>query len=179
MPDDVYLTLEANAAVHASLSGARRVLIVGVPLLHILSERELRGVIAHEFGRYTGGDTRLGPWIYRTRETIMRSDAAAERCPRATNPGPSGSRPRLPFIWYGEPLLRITATIFRRQEFAADRFAPSPLPDGPRTSPRLERMHAYGPGLESLLGSRRGRSGALRREQAPPVVGRVPPLHRP
>ena len=45
VPDDVYLTLEANAAV-TQASRTRRVLIVGVPLLHILSERELRGVVA-------------------------------------------------------------------------------------------------------------------------------------
>ena len=42
VPDDVYLTLEANAAV-TQASRTRRVLIVGVPLLHILTERELRG----------------------------------------------------------------------------------------------------------------------------------------
>src|SRR4051812_24393225 len=41
MPDEVYLTLEANAAV-TQATRTRRVLIVGVPLLHILSERELR-----------------------------------------------------------------------------------------------------------------------------------------
>jgi Zn-dependent protease with chaperone function len=29
----------------------------------MLSERELRSVIAHELGHYAGGDTRLGPWI--------------------------------------------------------------------------------------------------------------------
>src|SRR5829696_873524 len=53
-PDDVYLTMEANAAV-TQASRTLRVLIVGIPLMHILSERELRGVLAHEFGHYTGG----------------------------------------------------------------------------------------------------------------------------
>src|ERR1700754_923689 len=47
LPDAVYLTLDANAAV-TQASRTKRVLIVGVPLLHILSERELRGVLAHE-----------------------------------------------------------------------------------------------------------------------------------
>jgi Zn-dependent protease with chaperone function len=49
------------------------VLIIGLPLLHLLSERGFRGVLAHEFGHYAGGDTRLGPWIWRTRETIGRT----------------------------------------------------------------------------------------------------------
>ena len=30
-------------------------------------------MLAHEFGHYSGGDTRLGPWIYRTRATIVRT----------------------------------------------------------------------------------------------------------
>lgn len=50
-------------------------MIVGIPLLHLLSERGFRGVIAHELGHYRGGDTRLGPWIYRTREAIGRTIA--------------------------------------------------------------------------------------------------------
>src|SRR5690242_13558384 len=48
MPDDVYLTLEANAAV-TQASRRRRVMIIGLAFLNMLSERELRGVIAHEF----------------------------------------------------------------------------------------------------------------------------------
>ncbi len=32
-------------------------------------------MLAHEFGHYSGGDTKLGPWIYRTRETIVRTVA--------------------------------------------------------------------------------------------------------
>ena len=74
VPEAVYLTMEINAAV-MQRSRTHRVMIVGIPLLQILTERQLRGVIAHEFGHYSGGDTRLGPWIYRTRETIGRTIA--------------------------------------------------------------------------------------------------------
>src|SRR3954451_5328717 len=49
MPDDVYMTMEVNAAVTQASRG-RRVLIVGLSLVQMLSARELRGVIAHEFG---------------------------------------------------------------------------------------------------------------------------------
>ena len=72
LPDEVYLTMEANAAV-AQVPRSRRVLIVGVPLMHLMTEREFEGVLAHEFGHYSGGNTKLGRWIYRTRETIGRT----------------------------------------------------------------------------------------------------------
>ena len=103
MPDEVFLTMEANAAV-AQVSRTRRVMIVGVALMELLTERELRGVIAHEFGHYRGGDTRLGPWIHRTRETIARTIdrlSADESISRIIV--------RQPFIWYGKAFLRITA----------------------------------------------------------------------
>ena len=49
LPDEVYLTLEVNAAV-LEIGRHRRVLIVGLPLLRLLSQRALRSVIAHELG---------------------------------------------------------------------------------------------------------------------------------
>ncbi len=117
VPEDVYLTMEINAAV-MQRSRTHRVMIVGVPLLQILSERELRGVIAHEFGHYSGGDTRLGPWIYRTRETIGRT--IVQLSDDDGDDSWSQTLVRLPFIWYGNAFLRITAAISRSQEFAAD-----------------------------------------------------------
>jgi Zn-dependent protease with chaperone function len=116
-PDDVYLTMEVNAAV-TQASGGRRVLIVGLPLIQMLSERELRGVLAHEFGHYRGGDLKAGPLIFRTRQAIIRTvnqlsddDGDESWTQRAV---------RAPFIWYGKTFMRITAAISRREEFAAD-----------------------------------------------------------
>ncbi|MDA0171132.1 M48 family metallopeptidase [Solirubrobacter taibaiensis] len=148
MPDDVYLTLEANAAV-TQASRSRRALIVGVPLLHILSERELRGVIAHEFGHYSGGDTKLGPWIYRTRETIIRT--VLQLSDDEGDEGWSQRAVRKPFIWYGNAFLRITAKISRRQEFAADRCAVASVGRAAYAA-GLERVHAYGPAFDSYWG---------------------------
>ena len=161
MPDDVYLTLEANAAV-TQASRTRRVLIVGVPLLHILSESELRGVLAHEFGHYSGGDTRLGPWIYRTRETIERTveQLSAHRGSLARELA------RWPFIWYGRSFLKITAAISRRQEFAADARAARNVGRATYVG-ALERIHAFGPGFDYYW-----------RSEVAPVLehGRRPPI---
>jgi Zn-dependent protease with chaperone function len=145
MPEDVYLTLEANAAVRQTTRG-RRALIVGVPLLHILSERELRGVIAHEFGHYSGGDTRLGPWIYRTRETIGRT--IHQLSDEDGDDSWSQRLVRKPFLWYGTGFLRITAKIKRSQEFAADRRAVASAGRDAYVH-GLERVHAYGPAFDA------------------------------
>ena len=145
VPEDVYLTMEINAAV-MQRSRTHRVMIVGVPLLQILSERELRGVIAHEFGHYSGGDTRLGPWIYRTRETIGRT--IAQLSDDDGDDSWSQRLVRLPFIWYGNAFLRITAAISRRQEFAAD--ASAVRRAGRATYVEaLRRVHGHAPVFDS------------------------------
>jgi hypothetical protein len=85
MPAAVYLTLQTNAWVarHGGILGfsGRRVMALGLPLLPILAVSELRAILAHEFSHYYGGDTGLGLWINRARETLARSlqSLAAER----------------------------------------------------------------------------------------------------
>ena len=54
-------------------AGSRRVMGVGLPLLDLLTVPQFRAVLAHEFGHFVGGDTRLGPWIYKTRAAIGRT----------------------------------------------------------------------------------------------------------
>lgn len=119
-PDDVYVTLGVDAAV-TQAKGGRRVLVLGLSLIEALSERELRGVIAHEFGHYRGGDLKAGPFIWRTRSAINRTIAQL-----SDDDGDDGWVQRLvrwPFIAYGKVFMRITAAISRREEFAADRCA--------------------------------------------------------
>ena len=124
MPDETYLAPDANAAVTEvgpMFLAKKRVLILGLPLLELLTVDQLRAVIAHEFGHYVGGDTRVGRWIYRTRRAIVRTvdsllwdeddDGWFEKIVRA------------PFVAYAKLFLRITSAISRRQEFAADALA--------------------------------------------------------
>ena len=118
MPVEVYFVPDVNAwvAERGGLMGfgSRRVMGLGAPLLQILSMTELQGVLAHEFGHYYGGDTKLGPWIYKTRSAIER-----------TLQGLAGhsSFIQKPFIAYGNLFLRVTHAISRRQEFQADELA--------------------------------------------------------
>jgi Zn-dependent protease with chaperone function len=77
MPREVYLIGQVNAWVADRGGfvgiGSRRVMGVGLPLLAVLSVSQLRAVLAHEFAHYYGGDTRLGPWVYRAQVAIIRS----------------------------------------------------------------------------------------------------------
>jgi heat shock protein HtpX len=112
MPAEVYLTPEMNAGVLQR--GRRRVMVLGLPLMQIMSVSQMRAVLAHEFGHYHGGDTRLGPWVYRTRETIERTLRTVSR---------QGALLQLPFLWYCRLFLRVSQGVSRQQEFAADQLA--------------------------------------------------------
>ena len=117
MPAEVFLVPDVNAWVAQRGGvmgfGSRRVMGLGLPLMRMLSRSQFRAVLAHEFGHYYGGDTKLGPWIYKTRGAIGRTLESLG----------DGSLLRLPFLAYGKMFLRITHAISRRQEFVADELA--------------------------------------------------------
>src|SRR5215472_9645169 len=121
MPHDVYLVPEVNAWVAQRGGvgglGSRRVMALGVPLMSLLTVSQFRAVLAHEFGHYHAGDTKLSPWIYKTRTAILRT---------VRNLG--SHRSYLAYLsylfkWYAEMFLRITLAISRAQEYAADQLA--------------------------------------------------------
>ena len=149
-PDDVYLTLDVNAAVTQTGgplgSGGRRVLFLGLPLMRVLSLAELRGVIAHEYGHYVGGDTRLGAWTYRTRLAVGRT------LDRLSPEDPSWFQKlvRLPFQWYAKAFMRVTSAISRRQEFAADALAARVAGRSAHRS-GLEKIHATAPAYDAYF----------------------------
>lgn len=136
MPAEVYLVPDVNAWVSQRGGimgmGSRRVMGLGLSLMRVLTRSQFRAVLAHEFGHYHGGDTKLGPWVYKTRGAIgrtLQSLAGAKG---------EGSILQMPFLWYGKMFLRITHAVSRRQEFQADEVAAravgaKPLIDGLRT----------------------------------------------
>ncbi|MFI1763618.1 M48 family metallopeptidase [Streptomyces sp. NPDC020800] len=76
-PGRIVLTADVNAAVSERsrllglLRGPRR-LYLGMPLLTGLTEAQLRAVLAHEYGHFSGGDTRLSALVVRGRAQIGR-----------------------------------------------------------------------------------------------------------
>jgi len=145
MPAEVYLVSDVNAWVtqRGGLMGlgSRRVMGLGLPLMQILTVSELRAILAHEFGHYHGGDTMLGPWVYKTRGMIVR-----------TVTGLNESVLQMPFLWYGKMFLRVTHAVSRRQEFAADELASRAIGARPLTS-ALRTVHAAASAYEPYWGN--------------------------
>lgn len=152
-PAEVYLVHDVNAFVGERGGvmglGSRRIMGIGLPLLQALSVSEFRAVIAHEFGHYTGGDTALGPWIYRTRSAIGRT---------VSNLDESGwwllLLVNLPFKGFASLFMSVTLAISRAQEYAADALAARL--EGPAVlGTSLRRIHgaalAYGAYFEGEL----------------------------
>lgn len=139
MPADVFLIPDLNAWVMqrgGRLSwGGKRVMGLGLPLLNLLSVSQLRAVLAHEFGHFHGGDTKLGPVIYRTRSAIARTVQGLAR---------NRSILQIPFSLYGRMYLRVTHGISRQQEYAADELAAGVAGSRPLTE-GLEKIHKFAP----------------------------------
>jgi len=118
MPSEVYLVHDMNAWVAQRGGtvgfGSRRVMGLGLPLLQSLNISQFRAVLAHEFGHYYGGDTALGPFIYKTRNAMRRT---------IRNLAEANSVLAHVFLWYGNLFLKVTQAISRRQELAADDLA--------------------------------------------------------
>lgn len=118
VPSDVYLDLDVNASVgtRGGLLGlfTRRVMTIGLPVLKVLTLSQFRSVLVHEFGHYVGGDTALGPWVYRTHTAIQRTVEMLEG---------SDSIWRFPFLAYGNLFLKTCLGVSQQQELAADALA--------------------------------------------------------
>jgi heat shock protein HtpX len=150
LPREVYLIGGANAFVadRGGLLGfgSRRVMGIGLPLLSTLTLSEFRAVLAHEFAHFYGGDTRLGPWVYRSQSAMIRI---------FENMGKIEVFQRVGIIqllhaavskileWYFLFFLKVINFISRKQEYRADELAcliagARPMMEG------LRKIHAAG-----------------------------------
>jgi Zn-dependent protease with chaperone function len=139
IPRAVYLVRDptAFAGSRPRWFGLRREPIVGIglPVLVLITDRELAAVIAHEFGHHVGGDVRLGPWQYRTSHAI---GAALHRLEE------SNLFLHLPFYAYGRLFLNITRPASREQELRADALA-ARLVGASELAGALLALERYGP----------------------------------
>jgi heat shock protein HtpX len=144
MPSEIYLVGDVNAGVADRGGfmglGSRRVMVLGLPLLSALTVSQFRAVMAHEFAHYYGGDTSLGPWVYKTQTAIIRI---------FQNIGSVGKLARIAILgvmylivgtllkWYFKVFLRAIHLVSRQKELRADELAciiagRQPLIDGLR-----------------------------------------------
>src|SRR5262245_37831228 len=151
MPGEVYLVWDLNAWVAQVSSdglGSKRVMGIGLPLLQVVTTSQFEAVLAHEFGHYHGGDTALGPWIYKTRTAIARTVQSLSNAGQGRGWFGMLGFLRFPFIWYGNLFLRSTHAISRAQELSADRLAANtvgaePLAEGLRAIHRAAPASLY------------------------------------
>lgn len=144
MPSEVYMIGEVNAWVADRGGvmgfGSRRVMGLGLPLMSALTVSQFRAVLAHEFAHYYGGDTSLGPWVYKTKMAMIRSFKTMSSL------GGLARQAVLAIMhlvvsyvlkWYFEVFMRAINFVSRKQEFRADELAclvagPQSLIDGLR-----------------------------------------------
>lgn len=119
----VLLTDEMNAAMvqhprWGLLGGHRNYLILGLPLLEVMSADEAMAVVAHEYGHLAGQHSRFGAFIYRLRGAWGQMQAMADSWTDW------GSRlvARL-FRWYAPFFNAYTFVLARQNEYVADRAA--------------------------------------------------------
>jgi Zn-dependent protease with chaperone function len=119
----VLLTNDVNAAIvqvpRLGMFGwQKNYLILGLPLLQLLSLDEFKAVLAHEFGHLSGAHGRFGAWIYRLRTSWSRlADTLRARQQR-------GSFLFVPFFeWFAPTFAAYSFVQARMQEYEADRTA--------------------------------------------------------
>src|ERR1700733_5291973 len=104
-------------------------MIVGAPLLSLLTVDELRAGIAHELGHFIGGDTRLTAFTAQTHALFASVVTTVARDPFRTGTTHFAIEGGLAFAealgrmlvsGYGRLFLRIMRPLGRRQERAAD-----------------------------------------------------------
>ena len=134
IPAEVYIVSVANAAVMQRGGRAglrrRRVMLVGLPLLQMLSVSQFRAILAHEFSHFYAGDTRLGPWVFEARSNMARvlnglgqESIVLSFLRRWAIVGLLYMVVIGGLILYWKLLNRITQYISRRQEFRCDELA--------------------------------------------------------
>jgi heat shock protein HtpX len=133
MSREIYLISDVNAGVTERSGvmgfGSIRVMMLGWPMLQALTVSQFRAVLAHEFGHY-GGDTKLGPWVYKTRAAMARTlvglgepNAALGALRGVAVIGLAYVVIVKVLVAYWNLFLRITQLVSRRQEYRADEFA--------------------------------------------------------
>jgi Zn-dependent protease with chaperone function len=146
-PDEIRLVPDVNAAVSEDtrllgLRAVRRHMYIGLPLLATLTVSEMRSVLGHELGHYSGAHTRLGAPAYRGRVALIKAIDGL------------GGHPLLQrvFVWYAKLYFRISQAVSRRQEHEADELAVR-ISGRQATGSALHKVHAAGAAWQFYLDS--------------------------
>ncbi|NED98262.1 M48 family metalloprotease [Phytoactinopolyspora alkaliphila] len=114
-PDEIRIIPDVNAAVSEDtkflgLKATRRRMYIGMPLLITMTVDEMRSILGHELGHYSGSHTRLGAPVYRGRISLIAAVQGLEKHPFVQKI----------FLGYAKFFLRVSQAVSRRQELEAD-----------------------------------------------------------
>jgi len=144
---EVLLTNELNAAIvqvpRLGLFGwQKNYILLGLPLLQMLSVDEFKAVLAHEYGHLSGAHGRFGAWIYRVRAGWERLAGTLKQNRQW------GQFLFVPFFeWYAPTFAAYSFVQARAQEYDADRLAARTIGAAPLAS-ALVRLKLKGDELE-------------------------------
>jgi Zn-dependent protease with chaperone function len=124
--DELLIDGELHAAVvqrpRLGLLGCHQnTLVLGLPLLFLLSPRQLASVVAHEYGHLGGLQGKVSAWIYRTRRSWLRLAELRESANRGNSVVDTAMA-----LFFNHFFPRFNARAFviaRQQEFDADHAA--------------------------------------------------------
>ncbi|MGZ3459280.1 MAG: M48 family metalloprotease [Archangium sp.] len=124
--DKVYLDADAGIGVRETggtwkvlLGRGERIVHLGFAALRGLSVSELKAILAHEYGHFSHGETRLNPVIGRIQMSVLQTLRGMAELGSSTYLNPVYWFLRLYFAVY----LRVTRGHSRRRELLADRAA--------------------------------------------------------
>ncbi|MEU9132283.1 M48 family metalloprotease [Kitasatospora sp. NPDC048540] len=175
---DVNAGVREDTRLLGLIPGPRH-LEIGVPLLIGLSRAELDAVLAHEFGHFGNQDVRLAGVTVAGRTAILhtigtlheradrhQAEEAAEiraraedrlargRTPRDESEGSGGVQRALAriFTWYAKLFFRVSESVSRRQEYAAD-LAAARIAGRRATASALRKIRTLGAAQDFYLRS--------------------------
>ncbi|HZA52485.1 MAG TPA: M48 family metalloprotease, partial [Myxococcaceae bacterium] len=158
--DQVYVDAGTNVGVREAggrlkvlMGGGERVLHLGLGALRNLTVSELKSILAHEYGHFSHGETRLTPVIARVQTQLMQTIQAMAELGWSTTVNPVWWFLRA-YLWV---YLQITSGHGRRRELLADRL--SALSYGGDTFGRaltrvIENGTAFDRGISVAVGMR-------------------------
>ncbi|KRA75130.1 hypothetical protein ASD78_08970 [Lysobacter sp. Root667] len=136
---DIIIDPQLNAGAASvpralGLLGHTHYLVIGLPLMQLLSREQFAAVIAHEFGHFGGGHGRFSGWIYRVRVSWYRFlEELAMRRSWTT------ALFRRFFDWYAPYFDAYSFVLARAQEYDADATA-ARVTGAPAMAQALQRV---------------------------------------
>lgn len=160
--DEIIVNLEMNAAAaqrprFGFFGGNKNYLLLGLPLMHGLPTEEMRSVIAHEFGHFSGQHGKTGGRIYRLNQSFARIQTALHQ-------SSANLLFRGFYDWFQPRFDAISFVLRRQNEYEAD--AAAVRVAGSSASRALMRLSYLGRSLDEGVWDKLGK--LVKEQPAPP-----------